>query len=181
MQSTQPERMLSLFDPALDLHAMDGKDELQDFMRTRSPEAAKLHPDMRPMIFHVGDIDPATFVSHVETAPTEIEKFVRAFRYGVRRVDDFVGRDGKGPMPLTPAEKTTGAGGMTIESLSDEQVRQFAPAYLRDIGERVFYRSFFDPRSAATWRPRPSSAAAFLVLLSSQAAARTESDPASEE
>lgn len=120
------DKTICLLDPALDIEAMDN---YADWVESRSFEDARFLPGKTPTVFLLGDIPTSEFLRYVETAPTEVEKEIRAFQCGVKIIE-------------TPEGKTLLPPG---DRFDIEAVMRLTPLVIRDIGRRAYLRAFLGP------------------------------------
>lgn len=167
MQSTQPLKVCSIYDTALDSQAMG--ESLMVYAQTRDEKLVKEKPGEQITWFHLRRIPNSLYQRFVAEATSELQRSKRAFQAAVIRIDHLVTTDGMSLQLVTPTEHVQTIGG-DIECLSDKQMEVIPQAFIDDIGGVANARSFLPPKKELFFPLRGSLLAALEMRLSLDAA-----------
>ena len=168
-------KVASVYDLALDPVAM-GEDGLE-YARTRDAGLVKLRVDRKPTWFHLQRIDANAFTQYVQAGATEHERRRRAFQLSVTMVENLVSTKtddhGKPTVftALNPSGQQQTVSGATIRHLTDSEMALIPPAFVEDVGDFAYARSFLAPGSEAFYQPPRSSLTLWAARLSAAARA----------
>ena len=196
MQTLGELRVVSFADAALDWDAMAAAeaaergtakriDVVSRYARCRDPKMVRELPGQRLTWFVLRRID-VDVLDWVMAAESEYLRHSRAFQHAVVRIEDLVSMDGREIAQVRP-EASRQVGPVTIEHLSDAQMRMIAPQYREEIGGVALDRSFLAPKSAAFYRLPRSFQLTLMSKMQSvaaeavKAAATLDSSKAQEE
>jgi hypothetical protein len=168
-------RTVSIADPAVDIDAMGAA--FNAFLEKRDPALVAVVPGEKPTWFVIGDIDTAAFLSYVATAPTDVERFVRAFTLGVKLIENAPGGDG---LTMTPGKTETVGAGAIRTRWTEEQMATIPPAYIMEIGSLAHTRSLLGKARVGSW-PVPHSLGHVLVGRLRRSLPAAETDGTSED
>lgn len=149
-------RTVCTFDPGLDTTRVS-LDSMIEFFKGR--DIAKVEHAFSatepPTIYTIREIPHQLWESFVACAPTEDERFKRAFMCGVKLVENLYQQDGT-RLPTWCGRKTERFGSSQLDIMSDEDASMFSPAERLEIGSVAFAHSFLPRRIAASYRLPPS-------------------------
>jgi hypothetical protein len=107
------------------------------------------------MIFHVREVPHGLWESFVRSAGDGPERYHRAFRAGVERVENLVQRDGTAIQSWAPAYRHPSM--RDVVMLSEEEANaMFSPSEREEIGSVVYHHSFLPLRIKCTFPLLPS-------------------------
>ena len=148
MHGNKPFRVASVFDPALDIEAMGGPNKLVQYQKTRDPEAPKPRRGEKLMWFTTTRLSEDD-MEYCEQAPTEQQKAIRAFQYGVTQVENAkLATDHNTVHPIVTPQGTRDTHPGEQRFWTDGQLKQFSRAMRVEIGSVVWARSFLAHESA---------------------------------
>lgn len=142
--------------------------DLLEYRETRDPKHIKDKRGKKAARFHLRPIPTSLFLRIVNTAPTQEEKEIRAFMLALDSVTDHVTPDGTKIADWQPLGKVE-AQGTTWKMVDDDQLDQFLPHQVEEIGAIAWRRCALGKASAAPYPVRPLLAAA-LEAMSRRAA-----------
>lgn len=159
----ETKRIVSVFDNALDVVTMGGEPAL-DYAVTRDEEQLAILPGQEPTWFHTKRITARAF-RWVQEAESVAERQRRAFLVGVTRIDNLTDEEtGAHVATMTPSgEMRIGKGVST--KWTDGEMARIAPAYISDVGDWVYGRSFLPRGNEGLYVPPPSSRTALAAKL----------------
>lgn len=165
MTDAKTMKVVSVWDMAIDAVAM--AEVSMDYARTRDERLLVLVPGKEPTYFHIRRI-PASVFPWVQDGETAFARQRRAFEMAVTRIDNLVGTDGTAVRSMAPSERTR-IGAAEVEHMSAADMALIAPAYIEDVGDWCYGRSFLPPGSEALYQPPRGSATALAVRLTYEA------------
>lgn len=176
MHSVKRLRLVSACDPAIDFVGM-GRG-LAEYMKHREFERLKFHEGKTPTVFETSRLDAEVMQRFVKTEPTTSGQYREAFRYGVAKVTNYHDDQGQLHAEVTPSDSIK-LPGTTVARFGDEELFQFAPVDVEEIGHIIFTRSFLRPGSAVCFHPPHLLRAALVATQFSRAAELAETLPSS--
>lgn len=168
MRSTDPIRVASVCDPAVDVYGMKHNVEL--YAKTRNEKLLKLKPGSEPIWFHVQRPNANMFMTWVHAAESVGERYRRAFQLCVSKIENITLVDGTEKRIHTPSEQQQTPTGVVLY-WTDLEVSQIPLVYIDEIGSVAFDRGYLDPKAEASYRLPHSVASALGRRISQDAAA----------
>lgn len=164
MGGAESYKVASIADSAMDVHAMGAG--VTEYLRTRDPELVREVPGRKLTWFYLRPIPRSVFSRFVQTGATEDERFERAFKVAVVRVDGL-SAELPSKVPTGSVESATGK----IECWKDEELELISPAYVDEIGALAWWRSFLAHEKQVTYPQRRTSLAILATRALQSAAA----------
>lgn len=137
--------LVSVLDPAIDTESMT-MDDMSGYAESRDLARLKFKPGVPVTRYHTREIRHDVMESYVMAAPTDAEKYRRAFLCGVVRVENIVQRDGSIITDWTPPSVGK------LPAMPDSEAERFSAAERQEIGLCIFDRSFLAPRTVPGFR-----------------------------
>lgn len=134
-QHTGPFRVVSIYDPAIDLESTN----LVEYVRTRDVGALKFYDGARPTVFHAR-VMTLSERRAARSCATDADRYEHAFKTCLQRVDDLV-YENTGERRSWVRAGDDGAKQRPIDDASLEQ--HFAESDIQEIGSVIWARSFF--------------------------------------
>jgi len=167
-RTTQPIKVVSVLDPALDVVAM--AHDLNVYSRTRDASLLKFKPGVEPTWFWVGRANASMFMTWVHPATSEGERFRRAFQCGVTRIENIEDLDGETHKVMVPTEQQKTPTGVQTY-WSDLEISKVPLVFVDEIGSIAFDLSYMGKLNAASFQLPALSRRALGQRLSLDAAA----------
>lgn len=139
---------VSVLDPAINTESMTITD-MSGYAESRDLTRLKFKPGVPVTRYHTREIRHDVMESYVMAAPTEPERYRRAFLCGVVRVENIVQRDGSVITDWTPPSLGK------FPAMPDSEGERFSAAERQEIGLCIFDRSFLAPRTVPGFRLPP--------------------------
>lgn len=158
-------KVASVWDMAIDAVSM--AEGGLEYAKTRDPKILALVPGKEPTWFHIRRI-PASVFPWVQDGETNFARQRRAFEMSVTRIDNLVTPDGTTVKSMGASERTR-IGTSEVEHMSAADMALIPPAFIEDIGDWCYGRSFLPPGSGALYQPPPGSRTALVVRLAYEA------------
>lgn len=144
----QNREVICVWDPAIDFEQTD----LSEYIRTRDVTKLKLVPGAKAEVYVVRPVSNE-IGSWIDAAPTELEKYARAFHACVVRVKNFVDESGNQYDAWQPDRVKNS--GKAIDSVTDLYTKAeralFPRATTYEIGAVAWAISFFPKKIAPTF------------------------------
>lgn len=144
MTTNQSREIVSVLDPAIDHQRTD----IRAYIDDRDPARLVYKDGQEPTRYYVRHIGTRLFNTVVESAPTDASKWALAFKHGIVEVHNLDGRARYVP----EGSNATGVG----PHLTDEQLEDFAPAVIHEVGQIVYQSAFLGRGSTVSYRLLPS-------------------------
>lgn len=188
MHGNKPYRVVSVFDDAIDGHAMGGigrgLEAIVDYATKRPEEIPPARAGMSLMVLTLRRLSEDE-MEFCESAPTEQRRNVRAFSFGVTQIENAKTVDGKCHPVLSPTGERT-FGNQAVKVWDDAQLALISRAVKVEIGGVAYSRSFLAHQSAPPCQLPHSLGDAFKAVLAQHAgvirdaaAARSNEQPPS--
>lgn len=140
--------VVSLYDSALDV----GKMDLVEYASTRDPDLVVEKPGVKATWFNLQPLSTRAFQGLIQPlADREAERRCVAFQLSVASVDHLVTRDGR-KVAAYMVNGSQRIGDIELKMLADEQLDDFWPSVVDEIGEVAYRRGFFPDGCVDTLR-----------------------------
>ena len=163
MQSTQPLKVASLLDSALDTTAMG--EDLVKYAQTRDATLVKEKPGEHATWFHVRRIPTSLYQRFVMEATSDVDRRKRAFQVGIVRIENILTTEDVLLQNLVPTEHVQTPVG-DLACFSDKQLEAIPACFIEEIGEVANVRAFLPGKSALSFPLRGSLLAVLEWRLS---------------
>jgi hypothetical protein len=158
--------VVSVYDTALDVHAMTSERTIQEWMQSRDPSLEKEVAGKKLTRFHLTPIPRSVISKYVRGAADDAERNERAFAAGVAKIENL-----SAALPsLEPRGKVDAAAGK-VPLWTPTQLEQISEAYVQDIGWLCWWRSFLAHETEPLCPVQPSSLSTIAHRISRAAAA----------
>jgi hypothetical protein len=146
VKTNQPRVIISVLDPAIDKSRTD----LKKYIVERDVSCLVLKGAMEPTRYFVRHLGTKLFNSVIDAATSDALKWQLAFQFGVVEVQNLDGRQ-----RYVPEGEPNPNGGIPVH-LTDDQLEDFAPAVIQEIGQIVYQSAFLGRGSTVSFRLLPS-------------------------
>lgn len=152
---------------------------MREYMETRDVRKLQpyLQPTVKPTVFHVREVPHDLWESFVMAAPSEAERYRRAFMCGLESIDELQQNDGTSIPQWQPPRDASGV-------IRSEAIARVSAQEREEVGAVIWYHSFLPRRIDDCFALPPSSRAVlnervFLRVDASPSSAASSSDAAS--
>ncbi len=158
LHSAQPFETVCWWDPAIDLAS--AATDLEGFMRSRRMADLAMRSGVDPMVFVLRPITRRTAICYVRRGATDDEIRMLAFQASVIEVRNARLEDGRTEARWRPrrrSDMTEPQQELLAEIVSGDELEQFDPATILEIGEVARTRAFLPRGTVPLYRLPPSS------------------------